>query len=187
MEPKQILMVTPNEAMVSAFKNAFLRYNVDIHHVSTYTEALPLVQERSMDLVITEYFLESCDDKESRDEAFSVRNWEIDLLESDMEFPSLYQDDLMWFRSLISKKDKEKLFPLGRRLSIVSDLFMVKNVLLLAFEGMNFYRGNLDGVALYLNGYGRPIYKSSSNPVITSEEFIKFIEKAHIIEMEKVF
>lgn len=187
IERKQILVVTPNEELATALTNAFSRYDVDIQNVSTYTEAIESVQKRSTDLLVTEYFLACGDKKEELEDAFETRNWEVDLIEYDMKLFSFYQDDLMWLRGLISQKNKEKLFPLGRRLSIESDLFMVKNILLWGFYDSPFFQEEMEGIALYFNEYGRYLYYSIYEPKITSKEFCKFLEEKKVIELQKVY
>ncbi len=181
---QKILVVTPSIELALAFKNAFAMYDVDIQHVSNYTEAICIIQEHSIDLLITEYFLEAGNDIES---AFETRNWEVDLIEYDMRRHNAYQNDLVWLRSEISMRDKEKLFPLGRRLSIDADLFMVKNIILWDLYDKPFYQDQIEGIALYLSEYGRYLYYSMHKPDITSKEFCKFVRDKKFLDLKKVY
>ena len=158
---KKILLVTFDNELVSFFKKALNRYDVELTTSETYNEALNLAQENHYDLIVTELFILSEGVQESSDSYWV----EKDTLDNDIRLLTPLKDNLIKFKCYIEKKAKEMVFPLGGRLSIETSLMMQNTILLLNIQEFCFDReefaGYLDSIAIYYAKRGNHVFYPS--------------------------
>ena len=182
-EPLNILIATPNDEVFEGFQTAFSRFDVDVFQATSYTEAIEELQNGNVNLLISDYFLEA---GEHLEDAFDVRTWETDTIEHDIKICGVYRDALIWLRNLIATKDREQLFPLGRRLSIEADLIPTKTILLIPFDPM--YKEESEDIALYLSLYRDNMYQSRNETVQEmAQKIVGLIIKNHFLALKKIF
>lgn len=171
--PKKILLATADENLVICCKKALNRYDVTLVCENNYNNAIETLQQEDFDLLITDYFLFA----DGNQEAFDSYSLEIDTLENDIRLLTPLRDNLIRLRSSISNKNKEKLFPLGNRISIEAELLGTNTIFLLNFTDPTLdeydMKEFLDEVAIYYCRYGRHVYYS---PIGFKESIVdKFI------------
>lgn len=181
-EPLNILIATPNDELFEAFKKSFSRFDVILTQVRSYCDAVETLQNGLYDLLITDYFLEAGPQLE---EAFNVRSWEVDTIEHDLKIMGSYRSALVWLRNLICKMDKEKLFPLGRRLSIEADLLPIKTIFLIPYDKM--YDEESIGAAKYFRLYRDILYLCNDNEQSIADDVIKRIIENEVIDLKFVY
>lgn len=177
-----VLIATTNDELFQAFKVAFQRFDVDLLQVTTYSEAIETLQNGCNDLLITDYFLSA---GSQVDDAFEVYNWEVNTIEHDMKIVGLYREALIWLRKKIREKDSEKLFPLGRRLSIEADLLPIRSILLLPYDP--FSPEESEDAAIYFSLYRDNLYYCDEELQTLAYKIVGLIIKHHCLNMQRVY
>lgn len=184
---KKILLVSSDDECVATFKNALNRYDVELIRCSTYGKAIELAQSEHYDLVLVELFISADGDQES----FDSYSLEMDILENDIRLLSPFREDLIRLRNIAHKKNEQKLFPLGARLSNEMTLMLNRTILFLNIQDQSFdcddLKAYLDRIAIYYNRRGNNVYFSPWG--YTIEAVNRFVEKdvVEAIKCEKVY
>lgn len=183
MEPTKILVATTNNELFNAFKQAFMRFDVQMCLVSSYCEAVEQLQNGCTDLLISDYFLGAGAQK---DVAFEARNWEVDTIEHDLKIVGLYRNSLLWLRNLIYEADKEKLAPLGRRLVIEADLLPTRSILITPYDTL--YKIESEDVALYFSLYRSNLYYPENESFQEmANKIMTLVIKNQYLKMKRIY
>ena len=177
-----VLIATTNDNLFKAFQKVFQRFYVQLLHVTSYSDAIETLQNGCNDLLITDYFLES---GEQIDEAFEVYEWEVSTIEHDMKIVGIYRQALVWLREKIREKDEEKIFPLGRRLSIEADLLPIKTVLLLPYDAI--YSEESEDAAIYFSLCRDSVYYCDEDEQTIAYKLVGQIIKHHYLDMQRIY
>lgn len=188
-EQKKILLVTSDDEVRTMFKKALSRYDVSVVRTRTYNKAIELAQCNHYDLVLTELFIGS--DDIHKQETFDSIELETDMIDNDIRLFTPLKEYLIKLRNIIRKKDEQKLFPLGSRLSNEVSLMMGKQILLLNVHDQFFDEEDLKeflyAMGIYYGKRGNNVYYSSYE---YSDELIShFVEEdiVPIAQLEKVY
>ena len=180
--PTKILIATPNDGLFCAFKTTFQRFDVDLIQMETYSEVVEKIQDKSCDLIISDYFLKGSGD----DETYDVFDWEIQTIENDMKIVGVFREPLMWLRNLITEKGKQKIFPLGRRLSIEADLIPIRNIFLSPY--MAEFEDETADIADYFALYRyNMFYIPTMDLQKVAYTVVGYIIKKQFVNLQKVF
>ena len=180
---KKILLVTADEDLVTLFRKALYRYDVILSWEDNYNNVIQTLQQEKFDLLVADYFLHA----DGNEEAFDSFTLEITTLENDIRLLTILRDDLIWLRSLILEKNKEKLFPLGNRISIESELLGTPTAFLLNFVSPIVdecdMREHMESIAIYYCKYGRHVFYS---PIGFKEKVVLQFVKEDIVDVMKI-